>query len=283
MKVLISADMEGTAGVSSWVHVTAPEGAGPGQPASQVEYDRARLRMTREVNAAVEGALAAGVDEVILNDAHGGMRNLIPEELHPDVRFIAGSDKRLVMMQGIEEDGVGCVFFTGYHARAGTPGGPLAHTWDLGINDVRVNGTSIGEYGLNALVAGHFDVPVALVTGDDKAVGQTRALLGDQVVGVVVKQGYSQTSARHLAPEAALERIRQGAERAARQVGSMQPYRLPDGAKAEIDFDHQTRAARAAEVPRIEWTGWRTISFEPTDALDLHRLFRAATRAAETA
>lgn len=282
MKVLISADMEGTAGVSSWVHVTAPEVAHPGRMASQVEYDRARRRMTQEVNAAVEGALKAGAEEVIVNDAHGGMRNLIPEELHTGARFVAGSDKPLVMMQGIEED-IGCVFFTGYHARAGTPGGPLAHTWDLGINDVRVNGTSLGEYGINALVAGHFDVPVALVTGDDKAVAQTQELLGDQVVGVVVKHGYSQTSARHVSTERAQALIRDGAARAVSDIDGMGPYRLPEEAVVEMDFDHQTRAARAAEIPRIEQSAWRTIRFHPSDALDLHSLFRAVARAAETA
>src|SRR5690606_42135155 len=115
VKILISADMEGTCGVSSWVHVTPPELAGS-SPASTAEYERARLRMTHEVNAAIEGALAGGATEVIVNDAHDGMRNLIPEELHPEAQFVAGSDKPLVMVQGVE-DGVDAVFFTGYHAR----------------------------------------------------------------------------------------------------------------------------------------------------------------------
>src|SRR5436190_19406603 len=159
--------MEGTCGVVSWVHVTPPEVGG--EPTSQTEYDRARLRMTREVNAAVEGALSGGADEVVVNDSHDGMRNLIPEELHPDVRFISGNDKPLGMMQGIELDGIGAVFFTGYHAKAGTPNAPLAHTWTGWINDVRINGRSTGEVGINATVAGHFCVPVTLVTGDIRA------------------------------------------------------------------------------------------------------------------
>jgi D-amino peptidase len=96
MKVLISADMEGTCGVTSWVQVMPPEYGS--QPSSLAEYERARLRLTREVNAAVEGALAAGAEEVIVNESHNGMRNLIPEELHESVRFITGSDKELGMM-----------------------------------------------------------------------------------------------------------------------------------------------------------------------------------------
>ncbi len=279
MKILISADMEGTCGVSSWVHVTPPYQAGAG-PASTPEYERARLRMTREVNAAIEGALAGGATEVIVNDAHDGMRNLVPEELHPEAQFVAGDDKPLVMMQGVEEDGVAAAFYTGYHARAGSPDGPLAHTWSGSINDVRVNGVSMGEYGVNAIVAGHFGVPIALITGDHRAVAQTKELLGDQVEGAVVKHGYSVTSAVHVQPEEARRIIREAAERAVRNVDAMQVYRMPEGAVVEMDFDHQTRASHAAEVTGVEMTGTRTISYRPEDGLDFHRYFRAVTRAA---
>lgn len=279
MKILISADMEGTCGVSSWVHVTPPEIAGS-HPASTPEYERARLRMTREVNAAVEGAIAGGATEVIVNDAHDGMRNLVPEELHPAAQFVAGSDKPLVMMQGVEEDGVRAAFYTGYHARAGTPDGPLAHTWSLSLNDIRVNGRSIGEYGVNAIVAGHFNVSVALVTGDNRAVEQTKELLGDQVEGAVVKHGYSVTSAVHVQPEEARRIIRDAAERAIHNLDAMKVYRMPDDATVEIDFDHQTRASHAAEVTGVELAGWRTVRYRPEDALDFHRYFRAVTRAA---
>ncbi len=167
MKVLISADMEGTCGVTSWVQVTPPEYGG--EPTATVEYERARLRLTREVNAAVEGALAGGAEEVIVNESHDGMRNLIAEELHPSIRFITGNDKELGMVQGIQEEGVGALFFTGYHAKAGTPNAPLAHTWTGYVNDVRIDGRSTGEFGINALVAGHFGVPVTLVTGAEEA------------------------------------------------------------------------------------------------------------------
>ncbi len=279
MKILISADMEGTCGVSSWVHVTPPEIAGSG-PASTAEYERARLRMTREVNAAVEGAIAGGADEVIVNDAHDGMRNLVPEELHPAAQFVAGNDKPLVMMQGVEEDGISAAFYTGYHARAGTPDGPLAHTWSLWLQDVRVNGVSIGEYGVNAIVAGHFNVPVALVTGDHRAVAQARELLGEQVEGAVVKHGYSVTSAVHLQPDEARRVIREAAERASSNIDRMKVYRLPVDATVEMDFDHQIRASHAAEINGVELVGWRTVQYMPSDGLDFHRYFRAVTRAA---
>lgn len=235
--------------------------------------------MTREVNAAVEGALAAGADEVIVNDSHESMRNLVPEELHPEVRYSAGNDKPLVMMQGVEEVDMKLVFFTGYHARAGTPGGPLAHTWNTWINDVRFNGESTGEYGLNAAIAGHFQVPIGLVTGDDRAVEQTRQFLGEQVVGAVVKHGYSHSSARHIHPDDAYSLIRDAAERAVRNIDEMRVYRLPANVTVEVDLDHQSRVSHCVEIPGVERAGWRTLTYQPKDAIELLEIFRTITRA----
>ena len=279
MKVLISADMEGTCGVVSWVHVTPPEGSG-GEPTSQAEYDRARLRMTREVNAAIEGALAGGADEVIVNDSHDGMRNLVPEELHHGCRFISGNDKLLGMMQGVELDGIGAVFYTGYHAKAGTPAAPLAHTWTGWLNDVRFDGVSTGEFGINAAIAGHFGVPVTLVTGDEKAVAQTRELLGQHVVGVTVKEGISTFAALHLHPARAAGLIRQGAERAVAEAATASPYVLPTGVTVELDYDHQSRADQACLAPGVVRAGDRTIAFQPRDGLEFCRMFRAVMKLA---
>jgi len=273
MKVLISVDMEGVCGVTSWVQVTPPQHArGDRAPA---EYERARARLTREVNAAVEGALAGGADEVIVNDAHDGMRNLVPEDLHESVRFIGGSDKALGMMQGIDEEGVGAAFFVGYHAKAGTPHAPLAHTWTGYVQDVRFGDVSTGEYGINAAVAGHFGVPVTLVTGDDKAVAQVRALLGEQVVGVVVKEGYTTFSAINLHPKRAQALIREGAERAVRAAHEATPWRLDPDTRIEIDFDHQARAGACLTIPGVQRAGERGIAFAAADALAFHRMFRA--------
>src|SRR5215204_1452539 len=271
--------MEGTCGVASWVQVTPPEDSG-GWPTSQVEYDRARLRMTREVNAAVAGALEAGADEVIVNDSHDGMRNLIPEELHPECRFISGNDKGLGMMQGVDLDGIGAVFYTGYHAKAGTPNAPLAHTWTGWINDVRIDGRSTGEFGINAVVAGHFGVPVTLVTGDVRAVEQTRELLGETVVGVPVKEGLSTFAALHLHPVKAQELIRDGAERAVRAATTVQPFRLPASATVEVEFDHQSRADQAAYIPGVERGGERLVRYRPADGVEFIYTFRAIAKAA---
>ncbi len=279
VKILISADMEGVCGVSSWVHVTPPEYGST--PSSTIEYERARQRLTKEVNAAVEGALAGGVDEVIVNDAHNGMRNLIPEELHRDVRFITGSDKSWGMMQGIEEAQGGAVFFVGYHARAGTLGAPLAHTWTGYLLDVRFNGRSTGEYGINAAVAGHFLSPIILVTGDDQAVAQTKAFLVQDIRGVVVKTGYSSTSAIHLHPERAQALIREGAEAAVRAVDQVKPWTLPKDCTVELEFDHPSRADTCLYHPGVTRVGERAVSFMAADGASLFRTFRALMRASD--
>jgi D-amino peptidase len=280
MKVLISADMEGTCGVSSWVQVTPSENASAGEPHNQGEYDRARHRMTAEVNAAIEGALEGGADEVIVNDSHDGMRNLIADSLHPSCRFISGNDKPLSMMQGVDLEDVGCAFFTGYHAKAGTPGGPLAHTWSGWVNDVRFDGRSTGEFGINAAIAGHFGVPITLVAGDEKAVAQTIEWVGDQCVGVVVKQGLSTTSALHVHPLKAQEMIRDGARQAVGNAKTAKPYKLPANVAVEIDFEHQSRADYAARVPGVERVGERTICYRPADGVELITVFRAISSAA---
>jgi D-amino peptidase len=236
--------------------------------------------MTAEVNAAIEGALAGGAEEVIVNDSHDGMRNLIPEELHPSCRFISGNDKALGMVQGVDLPEVGALFYTGYHAKAGTPSAPLAHTWTGWLNDVRFDGRSVGEWGINAATAGHFGVPVALVTGDDKAVAQTRAFCGENVVGVVVKEGLSTFAAIHLHPTRAQQLIRAGAEDAIRRARDLRPYTLPAGCRIELDFDHQARADQACYVPGIERTGERTVAFVPSDGLQFISTFRAIMKVA---
>jgi D-amino peptidase len=273
MKVLISADMEGTCGVVSWVQVMPPEYGG--EPHSQDRYLRTRERMTAEINAAVEGALAAGADEVIVNDSHDGMRNIIPDNLHPSIRFITGNDKPLGMAQGVDLDGVGAMFYTGYHAKAGTPAAPLAHTWTGWLNDVKINGVSTGEFGINAAVAGYYGVPVTMISGDDKAVAQTQAFLGEQVAGAVVKEGISTFSALHLHPERAREVIRNAAEQGVRNAATGTPFVLPAESAIELTFEHQARADQAINVPGVVRTGERSVAWITPNGREFISTFRA--------
>ena len=179
------------------------------------------------------------------------------------------------MMQGVDLAGVGAVFYTGYHAKAGTPAAPLAHTWTGWLNDVRIDGTSTGEFGINAIVAGHYGIPVVMVSGDDKAVAQTVGLLGDQVAGAVVKEGITTFSALHLHPEKARQLIREAAQEAIGRAETARPYILPQGATVELTFDHQARADQALFVPGVARTGERSVAWTPAHGEEFIRTFNA--------
>jgi D-amino peptidase len=270
VKVYISADMEGTVGVVDGVQVSPPwlEGKGP------AEYERARVRMTREVAAAARGALAVGAEEVIVNDAHDGMKNILIDDLPRGCRLISGHQKDLSMMQGVDAPGVRCAFFTGYHARAGTPNGVLAHTYVGVVSDVRIDGVSVGEYGLNAAVAGDYGVPVTLVTGDDLVVAQVRELLGREVVGVEVKKALATTTADSIHPELAYELIEAAAKDAVGLADRIQPYRIQN-ARIEAAFDKPALADLAALAPEVERIGDRSVAFTADNGVHLMYIWRA--------
>ena len=175
-KVFISVDMEGISGVSGSEQVSA----------SGSEYNQARKLMADDVNAAVRGARKGGATDILVNDSHGSMRNLRLEDLAPGVRLISHSFKKSGMMEGLD-DTFDAAMFIGYHAQAGSPDGLFAHTGSGVVADVRVNGRSLGEGGLNTMVAAWYGVPVVLVTGDDVTVRQVTAVATD-ARGVVVKR-----------------------------------------------------------------------------------------------
>ncbi|HXW03898.1 MAG TPA: M55 family metallopeptidase [Vicinamibacterales bacterium] len=164
-KIFISVDMEGISGISGSDQLSA----------AGAEYARSRKLMADDTNAAIRGARAAGASQIVVNDSHGSMRNLRLEDLESGVSLISHSFKRAGMMEGLD-DSFDAALFIGYHAQAGSPEGLFAHTGSGVVADVRVNGRSLGEGGLNTLVAGWYGVPVVLVTGDDVAVRQVSAV-----------------------------------------------------------------------------------------------------------
>jgi D-amino peptidase len=237
--------------------------------------------MTAEVAAAVRGALAAGAELVTVNEGHDGMRNLIPEDLPREARLITGHHKRLSMVEGVDEPGVGALIFTGYHAKAGTPNGVLAHTYIGQIHDIRLDGVSVGEYGVNAATAGHFGVPVAMVTSDDVCVEQVKELLGDGIIGVVVKRGLGVEAANHVHPAVAQEMIEAGAEEAIRRAlaGEFQPYRIRPGCRVEVDLQNQEITALSSLVPGIDRVGDRSVAFSAANGEHLMLTWRAMLNA----
>ena len=187
-------------------HVTSFSEIMPGSP----DFLRFRRLMTSDVNAAVQGAVDAGADEVVVTDAHAEKRNILIEELHPDARLVSGTQRRYSQLEGIDEDTDG-VMFVGYHARMGVEGAVLAHTMWPAFSDVCVNGLSIGEAGINTYVAGELGVPVIMVSGDDKVAKESIDLLGD-VEQAVVKIGIDEVTAECLPPARTSRIIRKAAK-----------------------------------------------------------------------
>src|SRR5688572_26733502 len=241
MKLLIATDMEGITGVTTWDQVT------PGH----AEYARFRRLMTQDVNAAIQGAFDAGADEVIVADGHWNGSNILVEELDPRARLNTGSPSPFSMMQGIDESIDGAMF-VGYHARNGSPDAILDHTWSSRtVANVWLNDILTGEYGLNAAVAGHFGVPVILVSGDQTACSQVTELLGN-VETAVVKQATGRFAAECLAPQVTQEIICLSAERAIGRLSQgdvPEPFVLDMPISVTIEFFTSDMADRATRIP----------------------------------
>jgi len=267
MRVYISCDMEGISGVV----------AGKQTGANGEEYKRAQKLMTGEVNAAIEGALAGGASEVLVNDSHGSMRNILIEELNPAAQLISGSPKPLSMMQGIA-DSFDAAFFIGYHAQAGTAYSVLDHTYSGIVYQVRLNGRPLGETGLNAALAGYFGVPVVLVTGDKLLVEEATALLGT-VEGVAVKESCGRYAARCLVPEAARELIREAAQSALSKKGS-KPFVVEPPITLAVDFTSSAHLDMAELIPGSRRTGGRHIEYTHDDFLTVYKVWRAMLKLA---
>jgi D-amino peptidase len=258
MKVFISVDMEGVSGLTDPEDVL-PDGA---------DYQRGREFMTGDANAAILGAYDGGADEVLVNDSHWIMRNLLLERLDPRARTIKGFHKSLCMVQGLDASFDGAVF-VGYHSCAGTEGGVLNHTL-LGkeIQNVYLNGEPTGETRLNAAFAGHFGVPVLAVAGDAAVCAEAERFLPG-VQTVAVKDGIDKFSANCLHPEVAQARIREVTARALTGRSGVQPYQLSAPYTLGIEFNSTTIAATCAMMPRVELTGTRSVEFVTDDYPEL--------------
>jgi len=265
MRVYISVDMEGVAGV---VHESQTN---PTDPACAAEYARFRRLMTAEANAAVEGAVAAGATRVVVNDSHWFMRNLLAEELHQAAELLSGDPKPRSMVQGIGE-GFDAALFVGYHARAGTHNAILDHTYADRIYEVRLNGKPVGELGINAAFAGVSGVPVALVSGDAALAAEAKDLLGDGVGTVVVKEAVSRHAAQSVAPAVACRMIRDEATRTLKRKHA--PFVLPAPIALEVDFAQTSQADMAELCPGATRTAGRTVAFSHHDYREVFRVWR---------
>ncbi|MEA4909257.1 MAG: M55 family metallopeptidase [Anaerolineaceae bacterium] len=260
-RILISADFEGVSGI-----------VGPRQciPSSGDAFQTARGLWMGEINAAVEGALDGGADEVVVNEAHAQMNYLDPERLHPRASFISGYVKTDNQVEGLQNGAAGVIYMG--HARAGTRDGNLAHTYMLReLIEIRLNGEPIGEFGLNALWAAYHRTPVLLAVGDDKLAKEAQVLLPD-IETVVVKTGLSQFSAHCLPVGQAREMIRAAAKSAVEKCAQRKALKIPSFLVMEIDFTLPEAARLCAFVPGVERIGGRTVLFRSNDYRQLQQL-----------
>ncbi len=258
LKVFISVDMEGLAGVvtGSDVNPTGPD------------YAHFRAIMAAETNAAIDGAFRAGATDVLVRDSHGSKQNLLPADVDPRARLLRGaSTGPRNMMEGIDST-FAAVVFIGYHAKAGTPNAILEHTSTGNVVDFSINAVSLPEGGYNALVAGLSGVPVVFIAGDRAVVEQMRGLLGP-IDGVAVKQEIGDASLG-LSPKQAQEEIRKGVEQAIRNRERAKPYKLPGPYTMVLKVRQERPLYRGAQRAREgEFT------FSSPDLLEILNAFNA--------
>jgi D-amino peptidase len=269
VKIFISLDMEGVAGIVDWSQC---------RPSGGTAYQQGCALMLAEVNAAIDGAVAGGADEVLVNDSHGTMFNLDPARIRPPATYLAGRHKPAYMMEGLDA-GHQAVFFIGYHGSISGKASTLSHTYNPEvISGVRLNGEYVGESGINALVAADLGVPIALVSGDSVTLEDVKGLAPD-CVAVVTKESRSRFSAHNLHPATSCARIKDGAAQAVQAVaaGRMRPPPIEFPSRLEIELQTADMADVASWVKGVERSGARTVEITGTSGSTMFRAFVAMT------
>ncbi len=266
MKVYILTDLEGVGGVIS------PNQTFEGKPG----YERAREWLTHDVNAAVEGALAGGATEVLVLDGHGanGACNFIYDKLHPGAEYIQGTPWT-EYLQSFDES-FGALFMVGAHAMAGTQGAVLEHTMSsLSWVEMRINGQPMGEIGLGAAIGGHFGVPFAMVSGDDKACREA-ADICPGIECAVVKEGISRTCARLLPMPVVRERIVTAAANAIRKAEQLQPFDIGGPVQIEIEYFRNDMVDGVMERDGVQRVGPRMMLYTGDNVIQAFNRIRGA-------
>jgi D-amino peptidase len=260
-KVFVSVDMEGIGGIGT-NSMTSSNGK---------DYALGRDLMTAEVNRVVETLFAHGVEQVLVNDSHGDMRNLRHTELDPRVEYIQGNTKPLGMVQGLDASFDGVVFL-GYHARAGTKDGFLAHTGSGSVKGLWLNGIEVGEGGLNAAFAGELGVPVLMAAGDATFADQFNALTGAPTVTTKVAIGAN--VARLVHPDVVRDRLEEGLVAGLSRFDTLEPFRVGDPVRVQARFATTTRADVLEAIPGVERVDGFTVAYDAEDMDQAYRLIR---------
>jgi D-amino peptidase len=269
MKIFLSCDMEGVAGVVDWSQC---------RPTGGAAYDVGRRLLLGEVNAAIDGAVVGGADEIVVNDSHGAMFNLDPEQIHQPASYLSGRHKPGYMMQGLDGS-ADAAFLVGYHGSISGQPSAMSHTYNPEvITAVTLNGDEVGESGINALAAHAANVPIALITGDDVTIAESRGFAAD-AVGVVTKHSITRFAAHNLHPQTSRERIAAAAEQAVRAVaeGRIGRPHIEFPATLEVHLATADMAEVATWVRGVERSGTRTVRIAGDDGAAMYSAFVAVT------
>lgn len=261
MKVYISCDMEGVAGIADSEYVMRKD----------LDYGEGRELMLGEVNAAVEGALEAGATEAVINDSHGNMINLLPSKVHPKARLILGSVKPMSMMQGIDAS-FDAAALIGYHSMGGTQHGVLAHTYSGQVVEAKVNGVLFGEPEFNAALAGYYDVPVVFLSGDKAATREIGKHI-PKIVTAAVKEGFGRRAAMSVHPEVARELIKEGMKRAIGLRKQIRPFKPKSPYRLMVTMSMSDMADMCERIPGVVRKGAKTLAFTDADYREVYKAF----------
>ena len=262
LSVFVSADMEGCASIVHWDEV---------QPGASEAYKRARAMVAAEVNAALAGGLGAGARDAVVNDAHSAMRNLVTTGLDVRARVVTGRGKPLYMLEGIQTDRKALAFFIGYHGAIGDRDAVMGHTYSPRvIFECRLAGQVVGELTINAALAGHYGVPVALVSGDSTTLAEAARNI-PWAVRVETKRSLSYYAADCLSPKAVQEAIRSAGADAVRRGGEMRLFVLPPPIVLEIDTLKTAQADALDGLRGFTRMGARTIAYSGNDMPGVYR------------
>jgi D-amino peptidase len=266
-RVFIVPDMEGMGSVVDIHEVIAGNEGERYKDLTGPDYwDRFRLLLTREVNATIRGARQAGARSFVVNEGHGGnlFANVLPWELDSTAILVRGFPKPLVMITGLDRT-FGTLMFTGAHANAGSPG-VLSH--NFAFDSFTVNGTALNEVGINALIAGEMGVSVSLVSGDDVLIAETREMVPNGFIGIVVKRAVGRSAAITYSPARVRRMLQAGAAEAVRRErrGDFRPFTLARPYRVEFTLrrsypDSTVSAVAALPEFKLEKTGQRSFRF----------------------
>lgn len=232
------------------------------------DYEAARRFLTGDVNAAIEGAFEAGVDEVVVLDGHGAALTILMEELDPRAQLIRG--RRVLELEGLDGS-FNLMFAVGAHSMAGTSDGLLTHTLSTAIDGVWLNGVRVGEIGLWAALAGDYNVPVGLVTGDFAAVREAENLL-KKVCTVAVKKATSRFAAKCLHPKVSRKLIREAAVAAVKRAEEFAPFKPEKPIELKVEFHDSETAERLSRRKGVVRLNGRTVSAKGMTMLEVYSL-----------